>query len=48
MKKIILALPLSLLLNGCNIAAPTPAPIVASADTEFTLAPNQIATVLTT
>ena len=44
MKKIILALLLILLLTGCNIATSTPAPIVASADTEFTLAPNQIAT----
>jgi len=44
MKKIILALLLILLLTGCNITTPTPTPIVASADTEFTLAPNQIAT----
>jgi hypothetical protein len=48
MKKIILALLLILLLTGCNIATPTPAPIVASADTEFMLAPNQIATLANT
>ncbi len=35
-----------ILLTGCGSA--TPAPIVASVDTEFTLAPNQIATLANT
>jgi hypothetical protein len=46
MKKIILALLLILLLTGCGSA--TPAPVVVPFGSEFTLAPNQIATVLAT
>ena len=40
--KIILALLLTLLLTGCNTA--TPAPVTITLGTEFTLAPNQTAT----
>src|SRR5258706_3707507 len=46
MKKITSALLMVILLTGCGSA--TPAPIIASADTEFTLAPNQIATLANT
>ena len=46
MKKIILVLLLILLLTGCGSA--TPAPVVAPVGSEFTLAPNQTATIANT
>jgi hypothetical protein len=46
MKKITFILIMVILLAGCS--SDTPAPLAASVDTEFTLAPNQIATLANT